>query len=614
MGIGFAGGARRTSIARRRAVRLHEEGIVTMRRHWMSACLPAIALFAAGAAHATPAGDLAGVIADHWAWFLANNPTYASTLGDRTQDGRLDDLTLAAADRQAGEAKRFITRLDAIPDAGLSAAERTNKAILRRVLDERVVGNGFPQRMATFTSYSSWWQGFADLGDSSPFATRADYRSYLDRLRGYPTYAADAIDLGRQALAAGVIQPCETLRNIAPSISGLIVADPAASRYYLPFTRAKPAAIADAEWTAMKAEAKALIRDTIDPRNRDLLAWYNADYAPRCRTTPGISAQPQGAAYYAWRVKVETTTDMTPDQVHAVGLSEVKRIRAEVDGVARAAGFPSRAAMIATMKSDPKYFARTPDELLAAASRQAKIIDGKMPGLFVKLPRLSYGVRAIPAETAEGTTTAYYAQGSPTAGIAGTYWVNTSKLDQRPLWELPALTAHEAVPGHHHQISLQQELAMPEFRRYAAFFTAFTEGWGLYAERLGLDMGLYDTPEKNMGRLSYEMWRACRLVVDTGIHAKGWSKAQAVAFMKDNSALTDANIDAEVNRYISWPGQALGYKIGELKIRALRARAEQALGKDFDLRRFNDAVLAQGSVPLDVLETEIDAFIAAGGR
>ena len=248
---------------------------------------------------------------------------------------------------------------------------------------------------------------------------------------------------------------------------------------------------------------------------------------------------------------------------------------------------------------------------MAAAALMAKTIDGKMPGLFGRLPRLSYGIRAIPAETAEGTTTAYYQPGSPAAGIAGTYYVNTSKLDQRPLWELPALTAHEAVPGHHNQIALQQELDLPPFRRNFSFFTAFTEGWGLYSESLGEEMGLYDTPAKKMGQLSYQAWRAARLVVDTGIHAMGWDKARAVAFMRENTALSDANIDAEVNRYISWPGQALAYKLGELKIRALRTRAERELGPKFDLRRFHDAVLGQGSVPLDVLEAQIADWIAA---
>ncbi len=272
--------------------------------------------------------------------------------------------------------------------------------------------------------------------------------------------------------------------------------------------------------------------------------------------------------------------------------------------------FKTREAFIADLRSNPRHYATSPEEQMMRTARITRRIDGFMPRLFGRLPRLPYTIREIPAETAEGTTTAYYNGGSPSAGIAGTYYVNTSKLDQRPFWEIPALSLHEAVPGHHHQIALQQELEIPGWRRNFTYFTAYTEGWGLYSERLGIEMGLYDTPETDMGRLSYEMWRACRLVVDTGLHSKGWSKEQAIAFMRDNSALSEANIEAEVNRYISWPGQALGYKIGELRIRALRERAERELGARFDLRGFHDAVLAQGAVPMDVLEAQVAAWIA----
>jgi uncharacterized protein (DUF885 family) len=324
-----------------------------------------------------------------------------------------------------------------------------------------------------------------------------------------------------------------------------------------------------------------------------------------------VSSQPNGAAYYAFQVRQQTTTDLTPDAIHKIGLGEVARIRAEMGLVATKAGFASREAMIADMRTNPKFYARTPAELMAAAALQAKVIDGKMPDLFNKLARLPYGLKEIPPDIAPGSTTAYYQPGSPESGVAGNYYVNTSKLDQRPLWELPALTVHEAVPGHHMQIATQQELDLPAWRKNTVFITAFVEGWGLYSERLGTDIGLYDTPQKDMGRLSYQMWRACRLVIDTGLHSKGWSKAQAVVYMKDNSALTDANIEAEINRYISNPGQALAYKIGQMKIEELRARAEKTLGGKFDLRRFHDAVLGQGSVPMDALEAQIDAWIAA---
>ena len=311
-------------------------------------------------------------------------------------------------------------------------------------------------------------------------------------------------------------------------------------------------------------------------------------------------------------MRENTTTDLTPRQIHDIGLREVARIRAEMERVAREAGYPSREAFIQELRTNPRLL---PDQRRAADRRPRrafnKEVDCWLPRLFGTLPRLTFTIREIPAETAEGTTTAYYSQGSPESGIAGTYYVNTSRLNQRPLWEIPALSLHESVPGHHLQIALQQEMDLAPFRRNFTSYTAFTEGWALYAESLGEEMGLYNTPARQMGELSYQMWRACRLVVDTGIHAFGWDKARAIQFMRDNTALTDTNIEAEVNRYISWPGQALGYMIGRLKIIELRRRAEAALGARFDLRRFHDAVLRNGSVPLDVLESEIDAWIAA---
>ncbi len=573
--------------------------------------LAAFALIAALPASANPATDLKSVIDAHWQWALANSPVYASILGDRRGDGKLEDISLAAADRQAREASAFVARLDSIPDAGLSVPERTNKAILRRLLDEQVQGNTFGQRMMLFSTYAGWHQNFAGLGENSPFNTRADYESYLARLAAYPAYNAEALKITRAAVAGGYVQPCAVLTGFEKSITGVIAPTVEESRFWKPFKGAAPQGLSAADWTAMKARAATLIHDTVEPEYRRFADFYTTEYKPKCRQTVGASALPRGRDYYALQVRVHTTTSLTPDEIHAKGLSEVARIRAAMDDVAKQAGYADRATFIAKLRTDPVYFAKTPNELMAAAALQAKTIDGLLPRYFGRLPRLPYGIRAIPAETAEGTTTAYYNQGSPASGISGTYYVNTSKLAQRPLWELPALTAHEAVPGHHLQIALQQELDLPEFRKYAAGFTAFVEGWALYSESVGAEMGLYDTPEKRMGRLSYEMWRACRLVVDTGIHAKGWTKEQAIAFMRDNTALTDANIEAEVNRYISWPGQALGYKLGELKIRELRAQAEKALGPKFDLRAFHDRVLGGGAVPLDVLERDMAEWIAA---
>jgi len=595
-----------------------------MLKRWMgAACVaavlagtlagPALAQVPAASAStgiASPA--LKTLIDEHWAWWLKGAPVQATLLGVRTYDDQLDDPSLAFADRRAAEAAAFLKRLDAIPDAGLSQPDRVNKAILHRMLSEQVEGNGFGQRTMLFSSIGSWHQYFAALPDMLPFFTKADYDSYLTRLDLYPAYNAASIATVRDGLSKGYVQPCAPMKAFGATITATIAKDPEASAFYKPFKAKKPATIADADWTAMQARAKATITGKINPAYQALSDFYEKDYAPKCRTSVAASALPQGPAWYAYQVRVMTTTTRTPEEIHQLGLSEVARIRAEMDEVARKSGIaPDRKAFIEKLRTDPKYYARTPAELMREATYLAKTIDGWMPKLFATLPRLPYTVREIPAEIAEGNTTAYYNAGFASTGSPGVYFVNTTHLDQRPLYEMPALTVHEAVPGHHHQISLQQELELPEFRRNAAFFTGFVEGWGLYSERLGIEMGLYDTPEKDMGRLSYEMWRACRLVVDTGVHSKGWTRDQAIDFMLENTALTRTNIEAEVDRYITWPGQALAYKLGELKIRELRTRAETALGPKFDLRGFHDAVLKNGSVPLDVLETQVDAWIAS---
>ena len=577
-----------------------------MIRPWFAAALLALST----PAHSTPADDLHRIVEDHWAWYLRNHPIEATSFGVRTYDNEVDDVSLAAADRQAAEAKVLIARLDAVNETGLDEGDRTNKAILRRSLAEQIEANGFGQRMILFSARFGLHTMFASLGDILPFRTRADYQSLLTRYDKYPALNDEVIAISRKAIAGGYSLPCAAMTGFDTTISGLI-APPDKTRYYEPFTHAKPIDASDAEWAELQARAKTVIATRLTPANEKLLAFYTRDYAPKCATAIGMAAQPQGRAYYAFKARQHTTTDLTPDQIHAIGLREVARIGAEMDALAKKAGYASRAAFIARLRTDPKYYAKSPEELMQVVARLAKTIDGKMPSLFGLLPRLPYGIKEIPAETAEGNTTAYYMDGSPESGIAGTYFVNTSHLDQRPFWEVPVLTVHEAVPGHHQQISIQQELPLPMFRRYATFFTAFVEGWGLYSESLGEEMGIYDTPEKEMGRLSYQMWRACRLVVDTGMHVKGWSKAQAIAFMTENTALSAANIEAEVNRYITDPGQALAYKIGELKILELRARATKALGPKFDVRHFHDAVLGQGAVPLDVLEKNIDAWIKA---
>jgi uncharacterized protein (DUF885 family) len=562
-------------------------------------------------AHADANGDLVTLVNDVWAASLKEQPVYASALGVNDYASELGDYTLAAQDRRAADAAKFLTRLNAIPSDSLNAASKVEAGILRRALNSTIEGNSFGQRAINFTTYSSWHQQLAGMAQNLPFRTKADFESYNARLAQYARVNDENIAVANVAIKGKYTQPCVTLKGFEGTIGGLITTDVNKSRFYEPYAKKRPAGVSEADFAGLAKAAEATIRKVIHPALNKQLAWYSASYKPACAAAPGVSAQPGGDKYYAFRVREETTTSLTAEQIHQIGLNEVARIRAEMVEVATKAGYPSREAFIQHLRTDPQYYAKTPEELMEKVARVTKIIDGKMPSLFGRLPRLPYGIKEIPAETAEGTTTAYYNQGSPEIGISGTYFVNTSKLNQRPFWEIPALSVHEGVPGHHNQIALQQELPLSDFRKYGAFFTAFTEGWGLYSERLGIEMGLYDTPAKDMGRLSYEMWRACRLVVDTGIHAKGWSKQQAIDFMTDNSALSAANIEAEVNRYISWPGQALAYKLGELKIRELRTMATKELGPKFNLAAFHDAVLGQGSVSLDVLEQQIKDWVAA---
>jgi uncharacterized protein (DUF885 family) len=368
---------------------------------------------------------------------------------------------------------------------------------------------------------------------------------------------------------------------------------------------ARPATITDRAWKKLKADAAKAVKTKAIPAIAAFADFYENEYRPACRREIGASTLPDGAAYYAQRARRFTTTSMTPDEIHALGLSEVARIRGEMATIIESTGFDGDfKAFQEFLRTDPQFYATTPQELMEKNSFVAKKIDGELPKLFTRLPRMPYTLKEIPADIAEGTTTAYYERPAGDGSRAGVYRVNTSKLDTRPLFEIEALTLHEAVPGHHFQIALSQELDMPDFRKFGGV-TAFVEGWGLYAESLGLDVGFYEDPYSNFGRLSYEMWRACRLVVDTGMHAKGWSRQQAIDYMKDNTALSEHNITAEVDRYIAWPGQALAYKIGQLKFREMREKAAAELGSDFDLRKFHDAVLENGAVPLNVLEAYI---------
>ncbi|MEL6530868.1 MAG: DUF885 domain-containing protein [Pseudomonadota bacterium] len=564
-------------------------------------------------AWARPIEDYEALREEVWEWRLDNNPTLATSIGDRRGDGKLGDWSVEAHTKSIEEAGAFLERLDMIEADALPRELLVDFGVVRRSLADIVAaGEHQHDTYIVFTNRGSWFSGFASLPYRSPFFTLADYESYVSRLEAIEQVNADGIARSRKAVDLGLTQACEPMKGFGDRIYSNLVEDLDDSPFWRPFAGERPAAISEADWQRLSDRASKAIGFGVNKAYGDFLAFYRDEYEPNCRTgTPGILATPGGEAYYAHRVKSFTTTDMTPNEVHNLGLSEVASIRAEMVEVAASAGFDTREAFIEHLRTDPQYYMTDADEYLKYTQALAKHIDGFMPKLFGKLPRQPYTVSPIPAANAVGNTTAYYEPGSLETGAAGIYRLNTTELDQRPLWELPALGVHEAVPGHHHQIALQQELDIHPLRANGTFFTAFVEGWGLYSERLGIEMGLYDTPAKQMGRLSYEMWRATRLVVDTGIHSKGWSKQQAVDYMLDNTALSPANIDAEVNRYITWPGQALAYKVGELKIRELRQRAEETLGASFDLREFHDTVLENGSVPLDVLEAYVDAWIMA---
>jgi uncharacterized protein (DUF885 family) len=554
--------------------------------------------------------ELTSVLNDHWAWTLKNSPRLATELGVRDYDSKLGELSAESIDRSEKDMRAFVARLEKIDPKTLDSAELANRAILLTDLRTSVEGMAFSQKYMLFTNRGGWHSGFSGFPEDAPFFTKADYESYAARLNDYARLNAEGIATSRLALKAGNTQYCQSMRGFEKSISAHIVDDVEKSVFLKPF-RSRPATISEADFASLKTRARTAISNTVIPAYQAFYNFYTKDYAPKCRTQPGITSLTNGRAYYDYRIRDQTTTKKTADDIHTLGLSEVARIRAEMDTVVKAAKFNgTRKEYVAYLRSDPKFAAKSAAELMTANQAFMKRVDGFMPKLFGRLPRLPYTVLAMQDDVAEGNTTAYYEPGAAAVGRPGVYRVNTTKLPERYLFEIPALAIHEAVPGHHHQIALQQELDLPNFRRHTSFFTAFVEGWGLYSERLGIEMGMYDTPEKNYGRLSYEMWRACRLVVDTGIHAKGWSRQQAIDFMLDNTALSRTNIEAEVDRYISWPGQALAYKIGELKIRELRARAEKALGDRFDIRAFHDAVLENGAVPLDVLEAHIDGWIA----
>lgn len=579
-----------------------------MKRLTAAAAIAALSLGTALAADAER-DSLDRIIRDHWSWTLEQSPTLATTLGVRDYDDRLGDPSLAAYDAGISAEKEFLRRLAALDRNALADDERLNVDLLSLDLKNDIDGAAFGGKYLAITNRAGPHTFIAGLPDDLPFFSKADYESYAARLDAVPAYIDAMIARLNEGVKAGWTQPCAPMEGYEQTIRFHVVKNADDSALMAPF-KMKPATISDRDWKKLKAATQSAVMTSVVPAIAKFADFYEETYKPACRREIGASSLPGGADYYAYRARLFTTTDMSPEAIHRLGLSEVARIRKEMAGVIKAVKFDGDfKAFQEFLRTDPRFYAKTPQELMEKNALVAKRIDGELPKLFTRLPRMPYTLKEIPADVAEGTTTAYYEQPAGDGSRAGVYRVNTSKLETRPFYEIEALTLHEAVPGHHFQIALAQELDLPQFRKFGGF-TAFVEGWGLYAESLGLDVGFYQDPYSNFGRLSYEMWRACRLVVDTGMHAKGWSREQAIAFMKDNTALSEHNIEAEVDRYITWPGQALAYKIGQLKFKELRARASKELGPKFDLRRFHDALLGAGALPLSLVEERIDRWIA----
>ncbi len=546
----------------------------------------------------------------HFNYVISTAPTFATSLGIRAYDDQLSDPSLEAYEAGVEKSREYLGLLAEVDVAALSEDNQLNHKLLTMQLEDDVEASQFGGKYMNITNRGGPHMSMTGMSSRLPFFTKADYESYVARLGKVSEYMDLATARSRAGLEAGWVQPCAPMAGYEKSISVHVVDDAADSKFMQPFSQ-KPARVSEEDFESLKAEAEAIVAADILPAMQKFETYYMDEYKPACRDVVGTNDMPGGDEYYAYRARMFTTTDKTPDEIHEIGLSEVARIRAEMDEVIKEAGFEGTfAEWLEHLKfeNSPQHYPKTGAERMALAAEISKRMDGELPKLFGKLPRMPYGLKEIPLDIAEKTTTAYYNGPAGDGTRAGFYFVNTTLLETRPNYQLEALSLHEAVPGHHLQIALAQELDLPPFRRFGGF-TAFVEGWGLYSERLGLEVGFYDTPYTNFGRLSYEMWRACRLVVDTGMHSKGWTRQQAIDFMAENSGLSMNNVTTEVDRYITWPGQALAYKMGELKIRELRSYAETELGEDFDVRMFHDRVLENGAIPLSVLEEKIYAWV-----
>ncbi|HUF66197.1 MAG TPA: DUF885 domain-containing protein [Gemmatimonadaceae bacterium] len=550
----------------------------------------------------------------HWRFVMREFPTYATDLGWPGRNDRWADGSETALERRRAAQRQLLRAVESVSRDGLGTQDRVSYDLFRRGLEEEVEGYRFPSELMPVTQRGGPHSTITEVLSRAPARTVADYEDILQRMRRSPQVVEDDIAWMQKGLARGITPPRVTLRDLPTQVRNLIVDDPLTSPAFRTFNNF-PAAVSEAERTRLRAAAVDAYTAQMRPALERLASFLADTYVPNAREALARSTLPDGEAWYAHNVRSFTTTAMTAAQIHQLGLSEVARIRVEMDSIIRTTGFQGDfPAFVNFLRTDPRFYHTDSASLVQEYRDISKRIDPGLVRLFGRLPRLPYGVTTIPSYMAPSQTTAYYMRGSAEARRPGYYYVNTYDLKSRPKWEMEALSLHEAVPGHHLQIALAQELeGLPRFRQFGDH-TVFVEGWALYAESLGPDLEMYKDPYSKFGQLTYEIWRAIRLVLDTGIHSMGWTREQAIEYFAANSAKTELDIAQEVDRYIVWPGQALAYKIGELKIKELRRETERTLGARFDVRAFHDEVLRHGALPLDVLERNVREWIAVQPR
>ncbi len=543
-----------------------------------------------------------------WERGLRNRPTFASSQGNRRYNTEWTDNSLAAIEKRHQKNIAVLAEIKKIDRTKLSVSDQLNYDLFEKSYEQSIEAHKFKSYLLPINQRGGI-QTAQQTARFIPLFTVKDYEDWLARLNKFPEQMEQTILLMQEGMSEEIMWAKKVLERVPAQIDSQIVDSPEKSPFYTAFSKF-PKTFSEVDKTRLENEAKKTIATKIVPEYKKLKTFFVNEYLPASYPNAGIWQHPMGEQYYSYLARSFTTTNMTPKEIHEKGVSEVKRIRAEMERIKAKVGFKGDLLeFFDHLRTDPKYFYKTPEELLTAYRAISKRIDPEVPKVIKTMPRMPYGVIPIPAQIAPDTTTAYYNRPAGDGSRPGYYYVNLYKPETRPKWEMMALSIHEAVPGHHLQIALQQELGeVPNFRKFGGY-TAFSEGWGLYSESLGEDMGLYEDPYDKFGQLTYEMWRAIRLVVDTGMHYFKWDRQRAIDFFKTNAPKTEQDIVNEIDRYISMPGQALAYKIGELKMQELRAKASRKLGDKFDLREFHDVMLLSGAVPLDILERNVDEWI-----